>query len=250
MARSASATSTRRPSSAASEVTSQSAMPHGTIMPKRLRSGETLKANPWLEIQREILTPMAAELLAADPHAGQAVHACGGHAEDGGGADHHFLEVADVATDVATVWLQVEDRISHELPRAVIGHVTAAAGVDHINGVGRQELPIGPHVLIAVPRGRAARDHVRVLQQQQHVVHPSGATILDQPLLQLERVAIRDRAEAPNVHGSRTRPRLETEAVRPHTIDSSNCSSPRLTWPMNWSATTPSIRRWSKPNVR
>ena len=42
-----------------SDVTPRSAMPHGTISSKNSRSVLTLKAKPWLVIQREMRTPIA-----------------------------------------------------------------------------------------------------------------------------------------------------------------------------------------------
>ena len=42
------------------EVTPLSVIPQGTIHRKALRSGETLRAKPWLVTQRDRRTPMAA----------------------------------------------------------------------------------------------------------------------------------------------------------------------------------------------
>jgi len=47
------------PVARSSDVTPRSEMPHGTIRRKWSRSVLTLKAKPWLVIQREMRTPMA-----------------------------------------------------------------------------------------------------------------------------------------------------------------------------------------------
>ena len=118
--RSRSSTSRRSPArpSRANEVTPRSAIPHGTIRPKSSRSVVTLSANPWLVIQREMRTPIAASLSLPDPDAGQARDSAGLDAEVGRRPDEHFLEIAHVAMHVASIGLQVEDRDSRRSARA------------------------------------------------------------------------------------------------------------------------------------
>ena len=71
-----------------------------------------------------------------------------------------------------------------------------------------------------------------VLQQQQHVADPTGATVFDECPLQRERVLVRDAPEPPDLQGF-------------HRAAGSNVSICFLTTDMNWSATAPSISRWS-----
>src|SRR5204862_73257 len=63
-----------------------------------------------------------------------------GYAIVGEGADEHLLEVAHVAADVAPVRAEVDDRITHELPRPVIGDLAAAVALLDLNPPLRQPL--------------------------------------------------------------------------------------------------------------
>ena len=73
------------------------------------------------------------ELLIRHPGAGQPRHTLRVHAEFRDGGDHHLLEIANVAMDVAPVRPQIDDRITHQLAGAVVGHVAAAAGFEHLD---------------------------------------------------------------------------------------------------------------------
>ena len=71
-----------------------------------------------------------------------------------------------------------------------------------------------------------------VFEQQQHVADATGAAVVDERPLQRERVLVRDAPEPPDVQGF-------------HRAAGSNVSICFLTTDMNWSATAPSISRWS-----
>src|SRR5690606_25618703 len=73
------------------------------------------------------------DLLAGGPDAGEPRHASGGDGEGGERADESFLDVADVAVQVAAVGLEVQDGIADELSRAVIGDIPAAAGLEEFD---------------------------------------------------------------------------------------------------------------------
>ena len=99
---------------------------------------------------------------------------------------------------VATVGVEVDDRIAHELPRPVVGHVAAAAGVGHGDAqfsqpsLGRQNVP-APAVAL-----HAEREHVRMLQQEQRVGNGAGLALLHERALQRQRLVVRHDAQAPD----------------------------------------------------
>ena len=172
-ASSTSANGTERPSSASSDVTPWSAIPQGTMRRKKSRSVFTLNANPWLVTQREMRTPMAP--IFSGPR-GVSTHApdsplrrAGRHAEIRAHADHQLLEVPHVRVHVAPIRLEVDHRVAHELPRAVVGHVAAAPRLVHLDAAGRQHLRRRDDVRAGAVRFHAERDDVRVLEQEKDV---------------------------------------------------------------------------------
>ena len=60
------------------------------------------------------------------------------------GADQRLLEVAAVPLHVLAVALQVEDRVADELPRAVVGRLAAAVGLDDLDVAPRRERAARP----------------------------------------------------------------------------------------------------------
>src|SRR5215213_652593 len=84
--------------------------------------------------------PDRRDLLRADPRTGQAGDPAGGHTPIGADADHHFLDVANVAMHVAAIRLEVDDRVADDLPGTVIRHVAAAAGLLDVDATFRKLL--------------------------------------------------------------------------------------------------------------
>ena len=80
----------------------------------------------------------------------------------------------------------------------------------------------------------AERDDVGMLEQQQHVPDLAGPPLLDERALQLERLAV----------GHAPQP-ADLEVLHLYSSAGSNVSSCFLTTDMNWSATAPSMIRWS-----
>src|SRR5690606_869530 len=56
------------------------------------------------------------------PHTGQSLHACPCDAEGTDRTNEHLLQITHVDVHVAAVGFEVDDRITDELARAVIGH--------------------------------------------------------------------------------------------------------------------------------
>ncbi len=83
----------------------------------------------------------------------------------GQGVDHRLLDPVDVLAHADFQALQVQQRVQHDLPRAVVGHLPAAIDVDH-GDITRHQ-----HVLILA--GLAEREHGIVLDQPQLVAASS-----------------------------------------------------------------------------
>ena len=111
-------------------------------------------------------------------------------------ADHHRLEIAHVAMDVLSIRLEVEDRIADQLSRAVIGDVAAASGLDDLDAARGQRLGGGDDVRPGLGELHAERDDMGMFEQQQRVGDAIGAPVFDEGLLQVERFAVGDQAEA------------------------------------------------------
>jgi hypothetical protein len=66
------------------------------------------------------------QLAMIGPDAGESVAACGVDTEMRAGVDQDILDHAQVRVQVAVSEVQIENRIAHELTRAVVGRLTAA----------------------------------------------------------------------------------------------------------------------------
>jgi len=78
---------------------------------------------------------------------------------------------------------QIDDGITHQLPRPVIRHVPAPVALEDFHSASSQFLARFQNVgFLRVP---PQRDHRRVLQQQQHVADGAGFAPLHQRALQL-----------------------------------------------------------------
>jgi len=68
-----------------------------------------------------------------EPDAGEPVDPLPLDADGGQRPDQRLLEVADVALHVASVPVQVEDRVADQLAGAVEGRLAAAIGLDELD---------------------------------------------------------------------------------------------------------------------
>ena len=98
--------------------------------------------------------------------------------------------------DVLSIRLEIEDRVGDQLPRAVIRDIAAASGLDDLDSTGGQCLGGGDDVSPGLGELHAERDHVGMFEQQQRVGDAPRAPVFDEGLLQVERFAVRDQAEA------------------------------------------------------
>ena len=192
----------------------------------------TLKAKPWLVIQREIRTPIAPILSAPTQAPVRPSNPACFPAERRGGADHHLFQVAHVPVHVGAVRAKVEDRVGDQLAGAVVGDVAAAPGLVERDAELLEPGGGGDDIGSGRVAAGAERDDVGVLEEQQHVVHATQPPLLGKLPLYCEPLAVGDRAEAPDLD-------------RPHSHDASKFSICFFTTDMNSSATAPSISRWS-----
>ena len=82
------------------------------------------------------------------------------------------------------------------MPRAVIGDIAAASGLDDLDSTGGQCLGGGDDVRPGLGELDAEGDHMGMFEQQQRVGDAPRAPVFDERLLQVERVAVGDQAEA------------------------------------------------------
>src|SRR5882724_3567739 len=79
-------------------------------------------------------------------------------------ANHDFLDIADVAMDIATIRFQIDDRITNNLSRSVISHISASAGFKEFYTFGGSRVFVDKNIarISTAPK----RQNVRMLQQQ------------------------------------------------------------------------------------
>lgn len=136
------------------------------------------------------------QLLASDPDAGQAVDTAGVDAVVGSGANQDLLDVADVSVDVLSIGFQIDNRITDDLSRAVVGDVAAATGFVHLDAARREKVGISEDVRSTAVAANAERQDVRVLDEQELVVNCSRLALVDERALQRQRLGVRDTPQA------------------------------------------------------
>jgi hypothetical protein len=96
---------------------------------------------------------------------------------------------------IATIGAKIDDRVADELTGSVICDVAAAPRlVDLDAALGK--LPVAcADVRAPAVAFHAKRQHMRVLHEQQDVVNLPRSTLLDQPALKCQRLAVRDQPE-------------------------------------------------------
>src|SRR5690606_21046332 len=75
-----------------------------------------------------------ADLRVVHPHASESGNARGGNVPGAQCTDDDFLDITDVAMQIAAIRLEVEDGVTDELTGAVIGDVATAPGLEQFDG--------------------------------------------------------------------------------------------------------------------
>lgn len=189
---------------------------------------------------------------AAEPDAGVGVEAGGFDVIGGEGVDHGLFEGADVFADVFAVGAKVDDGIGDGLARAVVGGVAAAVGFDEVDASGG--ILLGGEVEVGSVAVAADGDDGVVFEEEEGVFDGARLALFGEFALQRPGLAVGEAAEVAYLeeagwHGVGWQSG-GWQGHRVHMVDSSNDSSVALRWLMNWSATAPSMMRWSKPRVR
>jgi hypothetical protein len=91
---------------------------------------------------------------------------------------------------VASIRLEIDDRISNELSRSVVGDAPAASRFVNLDAAGCQRAGVRQDVRAAAIAFDAERQDVRVFDEKEHVARSPGAAILDERALKLERLAV------------------------------------------------------------
>ena len=93
------------------------------------------------------------------PDTRQALDRGGGKIERGERLQDRHLQVANVLSHVLAVAVEIEDRVTDELPRCVIGRLAAAIGLDEVYGGALRDVKLGS--LVGPSSGR---DHRRMME--------------------------------------------------------------------------------------
>jgi hypothetical protein len=110
-----------------------------------------------------------------------------------GRRDHHFFELFDVPAHVPPQLGEIQNWVSHDLPRAVKGDVPAALGIVKLDVHLPQNSVTGaqmPALAIA-----AQGDHREMLAQEQHIRHLAGLARGHRSALEFQRARIADCAQ-------------------------------------------------------
>src|ERR1017187_2110943 len=154
--------------------------------------GETVRSHPPADVYAN-----GGDLALIHPHAGQPGDASGEDAVIGQGIDNRLLDRPHVCAHVALPLPQVEDRVAHQLARAVVRHIAAAVDGVERNARARQRRIAGQQVLHAPVAPQ--RDHVGVFEQQELVRNAALLAGGHELPLQFERLAVIHAPEFPQL---------------------------------------------------
>jgi hypothetical protein len=163
---------------------------------------DTFSAKPWLVIHRLMRTPMAA-IFSSRPDARLSLQPPALDTEIPQRHDQGLFDVAHVAVHVAPIRPQVEDRVTDELARAVIGDVAAASCFEDGHALRGQRFRRRHDVRGFAAGLDAEGDDGRVFEQKQRVGDRSGPALVDQSRLQIQALAVVETPEAPHVERAR-----------------------------------------------
>jgi hypothetical protein len=138
------------------------------------------------------------QLLATDPHSGEALHAARVDPVLASRTNQHLFEIANVSMNILTIRFEINDRIANNLSGPVIRDVAAAAGLMHFDAARAQQLWCGQNVRTAAVAAHAQRQDMRVFNQQQRVINRAAHPIFDECALQGDRIAVGDASETPD----------------------------------------------------
>src|SRR6185437_15692871 len=103
------------------------------------------------------------DLFAVHPHTGQPGHATTFNSQFREGVDDRLLHAAYVGDHIPLPFSQIEDRITHNLPGAVIGDVAAAVGLVKFDAGALEQFPAYQNIFrVAVA---AHSDDMRMLYE-------------------------------------------------------------------------------------
>jgi hypothetical protein len=140
--------------------------------------------------------PDGRQLLGPHPGTGQTGDALGRNPVVCGRPNEDFFEVAHVAVDVAAIGFEIENGIAHDLAGTVVGDVAAPAGFVDVDTPRRQLIEAGENVAAPAIAAHAERQHVWVLEKQQHVVDAVVLALIDEGTLKRQPLAVRHDAES------------------------------------------------------
>ena len=149
-----------------------------------------MSAKPWLVIQREMRTPMAASLFLPTQAPVSPGTRSARTPNPAAMAIMTVLEVADVAVDVAAIGAQIQDRVADQLAGSMVGDVAAPARLEQRHAGLVQRLVRREHVRAVVADLGAEGNDRRVLEQEELVGDPVSLSGLDEGPLELQRLVI------------------------------------------------------------
>ena len=134
-------------------------------------------------------------LIQPDPNVSR--QALGSNAKLVQGPNHHFFQGMHIPAYVLTVVSQVYDRIAHQLPGAMVGHVAPPLNTTHLDAMFGQ--PLSGNQYVALISSPPESDHWRMLNEDQSVCNETGPSGLNQLVLQLKNAIIWFKAEVQHI---------------------------------------------------
>ena len=139
--------------------------------------------------------PDSRQFLTTDPRPRQACNALGDDPEIGGCLDQDLLEIAHVPMHIASIGPQIHDRISNDLPRSMVRHVTASTGLVDLYPTSCQLISTRQDVSPPAIVSNTERQDVRMLDEQQDIRDAVALPVFDERSLKRESIRVRDQSQ-------------------------------------------------------
>jgi len=102
--------------------------------------------------------------------------------------------------DVAAIRIEIENRVSDDLPRTVVSDVASAARFMELDSAGIQLSGRRQDMTATTVAAHAERQHVRMLHEQQNISHMTPLALFYERSLEGERLSIGLAAESSDLN--------------------------------------------------
>jgi len=134
-----------------------------------------------------------ADFFVVDPHSRISIHAAPVHIKSSEDANHNFFQAAKVSMEVASVVIQVKDRVRDQLARTVVCDIASAVSQDKFGSGGRKLIVWQEEVARVSPSSQSI-DGV-MFSEEECIIDSSSRSPVEESVLEVPAFPVRCAAE-------------------------------------------------------